>query len=74
MVKSNYKYISGSSLINKLNNYFELKIVSQKWSHIKVIVWWIKTVIPNHKELAYGTFSSILKQLKIDEGEFLKLK
>jgi len=73
MVKSEYKYISGSELIKKLEKYNNLKIVSQKWSHIKVIVSWVKTIIPNHKELAYGTFSWILKQLEIDENEFLKI-
>ena len=55
-----------------LSKEYDLSIISQKWSHIKVQVDWIKTVIPNHKEIAYWTFSSILKQLKVDEDDFLK--
>jgi DNA-directed RNA polymerase subunit H (RpoH/RPB5) len=31
-----------------------------------------KTIIPNHKTIAYGTFSQILKQLEIDEDSFLE--
>jgi len=71
MVKSDYKYISWKTLISLLSKKYDMTILSQKWSHIKVSVNNIKTVIPNHKELAYWTFSWILKQLKIDESEFL---
>ena len=72
MVKSDFKYISWKVLILLLSKKYKLNIISQKWSHIKIQVDWIKTVVPNHKEIAYWTFSSILKQLKKDEDEFLK--
>ncbi|EKD65887.1 MAG: hypothetical protein ACD_49C00077G0015 [uncultured bacterium (gcode 4)] len=75
MVKSNYKYISWKEFIKKLNVIFWVEILSQKWSHIKIKLKsnWIKTIIPNHKELAYWTFSWILSQLRINEEEFLKI-
>jgi len=73
MVKSDYKYISWSNLIKMLKlKYDDFKYISQKWSHIKIEVNWIKAIIPNHKQLAYWTFSAILRQLKIDENDFLK--
>lgn len=75
MVKSNYNYISWNDLIKKLDKIFWIIILSQKWSHIKVKLKfnWKKTIIPNHKELAYWTFSWILEQLEINEEEFLKI-
>jgi len=75
MVKSQYKYISGKDLIKKLDDVFWMDIISQKWSHIKIQLHTNnkKTIIPNHKELAYGTFSWILEQLQIDEEEFLNM-
>lgn len=72
MVKSDYKYISWKKLIKLLNEKYDSKIISQKWSHIKIEVNWIKTIIPNHRELAYWTFAWILKQLKIDEKDFFQ--
>lgn len=72
MVKSDYKYISWKELIKILASKNNLEIISQKWSHIKMSINWIKTIIPNHKELAYGTYSAILKQLQIDENDLLQ--
>lgn len=74
MVKSNYKYISWKDLIKKLNILYWVEILSQRWSHIKIklVINNKKSIIPNHKELAYWTFSSILNQLDIDENDFLK--
>ena len=50
------------------------KIISQKGSHIKlrgIIEGKMQTVIvPNHKEIAKGTFSSILSQANITRKEF----
>jgi len=71
MVKSDYHYISWKEFIKYLSKKYDFEIISQKWSHIKIKCNWIKTVIPNHKVLAYWTFSWILKQLKIDEEFFL---
>ena len=49
-------------------------IVSQKGSHIKlrgVRSGKLQTVIvPNHKEIALGTFSSILNQANLTKQEF----
>lgn len=75
MVKSNYSYISWKELIKYLDKVFWVDIIWQRWSHIKIKLRlnWIKTIIPNHKELAYWTFSWILEQLKIDENSFLEL-
>ena len=73
MVKSNYKYLSWKDLIKYLNTNYWIEIISQKWSHIKIKCNNIKTIIPNHKVIAYWTFSSILKQLNIDEDNFLKI-
>lgn len=74
MVKSKYTYISGKDLMKKLDDIFGIDIISQKWSHIKIQLHTNnkKTIIPNHKELAYGTFSWILEQLQVNEEEFLR--
>jgi predicted RNA binding protein YcfA (HicA-like mRNA interferase family) len=73
MVQSNYNYISGKKLIQLLDKSYGCEIITQKWSHIKIRVNQEKTIVPNHKTIAYGTFSKILKQLKIDEDSFLNL-
>ena len=53
-------------------------ITSQKGSHIKlsksIFDKTYTTIVPNHKEIARGTFSSILKQANLTEEEFEKLK
>lgn len=77
MVKSKYKYISWKDLIKFLKKYYFAEVVSQKWSHIKIKlkISWKVSIIPNHKELAYWTFSWILLQLWLDENEIIdKLK
>lgn len=71
MVKSDYHYISWKEFIKFLDKKYNIEILSQKWSHIKIKCLWIKTIIPNHKIIAYWTFSWILKQLGIQENEFL---
>ncbi len=71
MVKSEYHYISGEQFIKYLDKKYWVFKISQKWSHIKIKCNWIKTIIPNHKIIAYWTFSWILKQLGIDENDFL---
>lgn len=73
MVKSEYNYISWKQFINFLNKKYWLKIINQRGSHIKILLLSNnkKTIIPNHKIIAYWTFSSILKQLEIDEKLFL---
>lgn len=52
-------------------------IVSQKGSHIKLQKIQdnktFTTIVPNHKEIAMGTFSSVLKQAGMTKKEFEKL-
>lgn len=50
-------------------------VVSQKGSHIKMRKFGEKTlttIIPNHKEIARGTFQSILEQAQTSKEEFEK--
>ncbi len=51
-------------------------IVSQKGSHIKLFKRKgdksYTAIVPNHKEVAIGTFSSILKQAGMTKKEFEK--
>ena len=51
--------------------------VSQKGSHIKLKGFWndkLQTVIvPNHKQIDKGTFSSILSQASMSKEEFEQL-
>lgn len=48
--------------------------ISQKGSHVKLRGFWrgkLQTVIvPLHKEIAHGTFQSVLKQAEMSQGEF----
>lgn len=51
-------------------------IISQKGSHIKLFKRErdksFIAIVPNHKEIAIGTFNSILKQAGITKKEFEK--
>ncbi len=72
MVRSDYSYISWAKFIKILSKFWDVKVVSQRWSHIKIkFNNKITTIIPNHKELAYWTFHTILKQLQINEDKFI---
>lgn len=50
------------------------KVINQKGSHIKLTkqtsVRTLIVIVPNHKEVALGTFISILKQASITRKEF----
>ncbi len=52
-------------------------VVSQKGSHVKLAKklsgQTLTVIVPYHKEVAVGTFSSILKQAQMDRKTFLKL-
>lgn len=56
----------------------EFLIVSQRGSHIKLTkkvgpkVYTV--IVPNHKEIAIGTFQSILRQAGLNKEEFEQLK
>ncbi len=67
------KLYSAKTALHALNR-AGFSIVSQKGSHIKlrgVRSGKLQTVIvPNHKEIALGTFSSILNQANLTKQEF----
>jgi predicted RNA binding protein YcfA (HicA-like mRNA interferase family) len=67
------KLYSGQQIIKTLQK-LGFWVVSQKGSHIKlrgIVDGKLQTVIvPNHKEVAFGTFRSILNQAGITLQEF----
>lgn len=69
--------ISGKEVVKILVKYFNFEIISQKGSHIKLSRMEnqqkITTVVPNHKELAYGTLRGLLRLAQIEENNFWKI-
>lgn len=67
------KLYSAREVINALER-AGFKTITQKGSHIKlrgVVSKKLQTVIvPNHKEIARGTFTSILAQANLTKKEF----
>jgi len=67
------KLYSAREVIKTLNR-AKFTQVSQKGSHMKFRGLWngkLQTVIvPNHKQIAFGTFRSILSQASMTEREF----
>lgn len=53
------------------------EIISQKGSHIKLSKTTeekvLTVIVPNHKEIALGTFNSLLRQAELSKEEFKKL-
>ncbi len=66
------KPLSGKKVIEILKKKFGFQVVAQKGSHIKLKKENIITIVPNHKELAFGTFRGILKLAHISEKDFWK--
>lgn len=70
------KLYSARVILNALQR-AEFSIVSQKGSHIKLFKRKgdknYTVIVPNHKEVAIGTFSSILNQAGMSKKEFEKL-
>ena len=68
--------LSGKIVIKVLVKHFDFEIISQKGSHVKLSRKEedrkITTIIPNHKELAYGTLRGVLRLAQIEEDEFWK--
>lgn len=68
--------ISGKDVIKILIKYFDFKFVGQKGSHIKLSRFdagrKITTIVPNHKELAYGTLRGVLRLAQVEESDFWK--
>lgn len=69
------KLYSSRVILNALER-AGFKIVSQKGSHIKLYKQTdgesFTVIVPNHKEIALGTFNSILKQAGISKKELEK--
>lgn len=69
------KLYSARVILNALQR-AGFSIVSQKGSHIKLFKRKVDkgytVIIPNHKEVAMGTFSSILNQAGMTKKEFEK--
>lgn len=67
------KLYSGTVIIKTLER-AGFRVVSRKGSHIKLKgmrIGKLRTVIvPNHKEVALGTFQSVLSQASISRAEF----
>ncbi|MBI2050544.1 MAG: type II toxin-antitoxin system HicA family toxin [Parcubacteria group bacterium] len=68
------KTFSGRQIINILCRHFDFYFVSQKGSHVKLRRCLgdkiITTVIPLHKELAFGTLKGILELGQVNERDF----
>ena len=71
---SNKPALSSNQVIKILEKRFNFYISSQKGSHIKMqnndSDNQKVTIVPNHKEIAYGTLKGILKLAQIQEKEF----
>ncbi|MBT4936972.1 type II toxin-antitoxin system HicA family toxin [Candidatus Peregrinibacteria bacterium] len=72
MPLSQYKHLSGDKVVKILCKHFHFVVVSQKGSHVKLRNDYYTTIVPRHKELAYGTFTSILELAHIHQEEFYK--
>lgn len=69
------KVFSGKKVVKILCKNFGFCFVSQKGSHVKlekkIEGKTIITIVPLHKELAFGTFKGVLELAQVDEKEFL---
>lgn len=72
------KTYSGKQVVQVLCRKFGFSFVSQKRSHLKLRKTTggktITTVVPLHKELAFGTLKGILDLAKIEIKDFTKNK
>ena len=70
------KTFSGKEVVKILIREFGFSFVSQKGSHTKlrrkVRGRIITTIVPMHRELAYGTLLGVLELAEIGEEEFRK--
>ena len=69
------KTLSGKEVVKILCREFGFYFISQKGSHVKlrkkVQNREIVTIVPLHRELAYGTLRGVLALAEIDEKEFI---
>lgn len=70
------KNLSGKGVIKILSREFGFYFISQKGSHVKlgkrVQNREVVTIVPLHRELAYGTLRGILALAEVDEKEFME--
>lgn len=68
------KTASGKEVVKILTKYFGFVFVSQRGSHAKLkkhgLNGKIITIVPMHRELAYGTLRGVLELAKIDYKTF----
>lgn len=69
------KRISGQDAVKTLIKKFGFEFIKQRGSHIKLRKFSSRlgkttTIIPDHKELDYGTLRGILKLAKVEEKDF----
>ncbi|MBQ8390931.1 MAG: type II toxin-antitoxin system HicA family toxin [Clostridia bacterium] len=67
---SKYPILTPKEIIRVLEK-FNFRFVSQKGSHIKYSDGYHVVIVPNHDEVARGTFKSILNQSGISLEDFL---
>lgn len=70
------KSVSGKVAIKILQKRFGFYVVSQKGSHVKlkkqVFHGEITTIVPLHRELAFGTLRSVLELAQVDYRTFIQ--
>lgn len=73
-MSSKYPILPPKKIIKIMEQKFGFERVSQKGSHVKYRNVYTQKVfiIPMHKEIAAGTFKSILEQANIELEDFLK--
>jgi predicted RNA binding protein YcfA (HicA-like mRNA interferase family) len=68
---------SGKEMVKILIREFGFSFVSQKGSHTKlrkkVSGRTITTIVPIHRELAYGTLLGVLELAEVEEQDFRKI-
>lgn len=66
--------VSGREVIKTLIQHFAFEVVGQKGSHVKLRTFVdgkkLTTIVPDHKELDYGTLRGILRLAHVDEENF----
>ena len=70
MPKSEFKKLSWKQLSEILIKKFWFQKRGQKWSHLKLKKWSFSTIIPQHREIKYWTFKSVLEFANLTEKEF----
>lgn len=73
-MSSKYPILPPKRIIKIMTQRFGFEKISQKGSHVKYKNFYTQKIfiIPMHKEVAAGTFKSILEQANVELEEFLK--